>query len=189
MDKNNDSQQPIHSVNLYFGKKDADLCRWVLSVPRGLFSYLVREAIKSHLRGDNDYKLPTFETKSFKITSITKPLSISCNTPEDKQIYDFVTSFDDNMRSYEIKQILRKYLNPSTNGSADNLITPSKPVKSEPNLKVTEPTKVPTEMSSGTTEVPSEMSSKILSEISSDKERKNIVNKYVKKSRDRSRVN
>lgn len=137
MNKNNDSQQPIHSVNLYFGKKDADLCRWVLSVPRGLFSYLVREAIKSHLRGDNDYKLPTFETKSFKITSITKPLSISCNTPEDKQIYDFVTSFDDNMRSYEVKKILRKYLASSTESSANKLnnIAPLKTSKSESTSK------------------------------------------------------
>lgn len=137
MNKNNDSQQPIHSVNLYFGKKDADLCRWVLSVPRGLFSYLVREAIKSHLRGDNDYKLPTFETKSFKITSITKPLSISCNTLEDKQIYDFVTSFDDNMRSYEVKKILRKYLASSTESSVNKLnnIAPLKTSKPESTSK------------------------------------------------------
>lgn len=104
----------IQSVNLYFGKKDPDLCAWVHSVPRGLFSYLVRECIKAHLNGDENYRLPTFENKKTKKTAVTKPLSISADTPEDKQVYDFVTSFDDNMRSFAIKQILRKYLKTSS---------------------------------------------------------------------------
>jgi len=119
---NEDNLQTVQSVNLYFGKKDADLCRWVHSVPRGLFSYLVREAIKSYLNGDSNYRLPVFKTNNKKNTAITKPLSISSDNPEDKQVYDFVTSFDDNMRSYEIKQILRKYLIPSTDVSAEKSI-------------------------------------------------------------------
>lgn len=108
----------IQSVNLYFGKKDPDLCKWVHSVPRGLFSYLVREGIKAHLNGDENYRLPSFETKKVKKTTITKPLSISADTPEDKQVYDFVTSFDDHMRSFAIKQILRKYLKGASSSSS-----------------------------------------------------------------------
>jgi hypothetical protein len=143
-EKDNNSQT-LQSVNLYFGKKDADLCRWVHSVPRGLFSYLVREAIKSHLNGDTNYHLPTFETKKSINASITKPLSISCDTPEDKQVYDFVTSFDDNMRSYEVKKILRKYLASSTESSADKLnnIAPSKTSKPESTSKPKDSIKKP----------------------------------------------
>lgn len=137
MYEKNNNFQTLQSVNLYFGKKDADLCRWVHSVPRGLFSYIVREAIKSHLNGDTNYHLPTFETKKSINASITKPLSISCDTPEDKQVYDFVTSFDDNMRSYEVKKILRKYLASSTESSADKLnnIAPLKTSKPESTSK------------------------------------------------------
>jgi hypothetical protein len=145
MYEDNNNLQTIQSVNLYFGKKDADLCRWVHSVPRGLFSYLVREAIKSHLNGDSNYRLPTFDIKNCKNTAITKPLSISCDTPEDKQVYNFVTSFDDNMRSYEIKQILRKYLASSTDGSVDKSINiaPSKAFNPEPTSIVENSTKKP----------------------------------------------
>lgn len=121
MDEHHKNQQ--YSVNLYFGKKDADLCRWVRSVPRGLFSYYVKEAIKSYLKGDENYRLPTFPVKENKNTSttITKPLSLTCYTLEDKQVYNFIMSFDDHMRSYEIKKILRKYLNPSANSPDENL--------------------------------------------------------------------
>lgn len=122
----------IQHVNLYFGKKDPDLCKWVHSVPRGLFSYLVRECIKAHLNGDENYKLLTFESDKEKTSAILKTVSISMDTPEDKQIYDFISSLDDNMRSFVIKQILRKYLKNSNDGILDsnNISNKTFPIKS-----------------------------------------------------------
>lgn len=156
----------IQSVNLYFGKKDPDLCRWVHSVPRGLFSYLVREAIKAHLNGDTNYHLPEFETKKNKITAITKPLSVSNDTPEDKQVYDFVTSFDDHMRSFAIKQILRKYLKPSTNGAVKKPVQIVSAEASKPKEVIVE-------------ETPKEIP---------QKKQNDRISKFIQSSRNRSRA-
>ena len=104
--------ESVQSVNLYFGKKDIDLCQWVHSVPRGIFSYLVREAMKAHLNHDEEYRMQTFNNKKVKTTPITKPLSLSYDSEEDEKVSTYLLGFDDNMRSFEVKQVLRKYLQP-----------------------------------------------------------------------------
>ena len=100
------------TINIYFGEKDPDLYQWACSVPKGLFSYYVREAIRSHLNNVTDYKLPHFEqTETGNRKRIVKPVSI--NNPEDEKILNYVLSIKNNLRSFEIKQILKKYLLPS----------------------------------------------------------------------------
>jgi len=99
------------TINIYFGEKDSDLYQWACSVPKGLFSYYVRESIRAHLNNVTDYKLPHFEqieTGNRKRKRIVKPISI--NNPEDEKILNYVLSIKNNLRSFEIKQILKKYL-------------------------------------------------------------------------------
>lgn len=99
-------------INIYFGKKEPDLRQWAYSVPKGLFSYYVREAIKAYLDKNFDYKLPFFNNKNNKNTkeNIIKPLSILRNTPEEEKIYNFVLMIEKNLRSFKIKQILKIFL-------------------------------------------------------------------------------
>lgn len=103
----------IKSINIYFGKKDQELFRWACSVPRGLFSYYVREAIRSYINKKKDFVLPQFHTENNTATEkkyIVKPVSVSYNTPEEKEVYDYIFSLENSFRSFGIKQILKKYL-------------------------------------------------------------------------------
>lgn len=128
----------IPSINIYFGKKDADLCQWVHTVPRGLFSYIVREAIKNHLKGEKEYHLPAFDKDKKKTNTVTKALSLSYDTPDDKLVYDYIFSLDDHMRSYEIKQILREYMHSGAAPKSSNLSTEQAPAKKK-TKKITVP--------------------------------------------------
>ncbi len=98
-------------LNIYFGKKDFDLHDWVNSVPKGLFSYYVREAIRAYLKNDKSYILPIFEYRMIKKNVSQKPLCVD-KEGDDLDIFEFITSIEgDKMRSFTIKNIIRMYLN------------------------------------------------------------------------------
>ena len=94
-------------ISVYFGKKDGELLEWVKSVPWGSFSLITRKVILAHLHGEF-YNLPEFEgDEANEKNSITKTLTIK---QEDEEIYNYLSSFDDNNRSFEIKKLLKESL-------------------------------------------------------------------------------
>ncbi|MDF2879475.1 MAG: hypothetical protein K0R54_32 [Clostridiaceae bacterium] len=119
MDNKNDTDKSnFFTINVYFGKKDLDIIIWVKSIPKGLFSYLIREALRSGLRSDTNYGFPQFPIKNKRTTPVTKTLSIP---KEDSEIINYLKSLDENMISHNIKQVIRKSL---LNGNGGQGIAP-----------------------------------------------------------------
>lgn len=110
----------VVTTSIYFGPKDGFLCKWAQTVPWGTFSSIVKDAIRAHLNHDENYRIPTFyprETKYKK--SITKSLPIK---KEDYDVYNFIISIEKYNRAFEIKSILRYYLEKDS----DKTVKPSK---------------------------------------------------------------
>jgi len=94
-------------TSIYFGKRDGRLGEWASSIPRGAFSYVVRNAIKAYINQEK-YELPRFGSneKAVKLP-FTKSLSIG---KEDLDVYKFIVSIDKFYRGSEVKRILHGFL-------------------------------------------------------------------------------
>lgn len=103
-------------TSISFGQKDRELCKWVQSIPKGLFSYIIRDAINAYITNFSGYVFPQFPPKEQGLkTSVTKSLSIGINNIE---VYKFIVSIKKFNRANEIKKIILQYWQ---NGQEDKL--------------------------------------------------------------------
>lgn len=107
-----DREIAVTSVSI--GKKDKDLLEWKSTLPNGSIGFFIKEAIYQHIKGNDSYCFPPMFNPNKKMSPSSSTIRFDLNVMEDRVVWDFISGVNSYERSSVIKNILRKYINNSS---------------------------------------------------------------------------
>lgn len=109
--------KPSITYIVSFGNKDKDIWMWAASIPKGKFSQIIKDILRAYYNHDDNYIIPTYNN----IIEVSKPFRKSFGIGKsDHDVYEIISQFEDQLISFQIKEVIRHYLNKSNYTSNTN---------------------------------------------------------------------
>lgn len=106
--------KPSITYIVTFGNKDRDIWKWAASVPKGKFSQIIKDMLRAYYNYDDNYILPHYNDEIEVQSPFRKSFGIG---KSDYDVYEIISQFEDQLISFQIKEVIRHYLNKSNYAS------------------------------------------------------------------------